>query len=140
MMAAGGNSPAIVEPLGVFGPTRDAPGVTAAALTSLRDGLDPELRARVASYLNAGSVVLAFMEYTTDLLEGRFGVSGGSGVLSDGVYYWRRDAVEYVTEYGIALPPPALEHMRSQNWTPPTLDDQSLMEIDRYLFTELSAR
>lgn len=140
MIAAGGGSPAIVQPLGVFGPTRDAPAVTAIALMPLREGLNPELRARVASYLSAGTVVLAFMEYTTDLLEGRFGVSGDSGVLSDGVYYWRRDAVEYVTEYCIDLPPDALEHMRSQDWAPPVMDDQALMKIDYYLFTELSAR
>jgi hypothetical protein len=138
MNATGSESRAIVEPLGVFGPTREAPVMKAATLRQLRDGLDPGLRASVAAYLKSGAVILAFMEYTTDLLEGRFGVSGGSGVLSDGVYYWRRDAAEYVGEYGIMLPPPVLEHMVRQNWTVPALDDEHLKVIDRYLFAELS--
>ncbi|GAA1576687.1 hypothetical protein GCM10009804_36640 [Kribbella hippodromi] len=58
----------------------------------------------MAGYLAGCPLFLAWMEYTTDLIGGRFGVSGGSAIASDGVYYWRLDAAEYVREYGIVVP------------------------------------
>lgn len=88
-----------VIPLEVLSPQGDAPFVLAPqALLPLKGAIQDELRPLVAGYLRSGTVVLALMSYTEDVLHGRFGVDGGSGVLTDGRYFWRRDAAEYVLE------------------------------------------
>jgi hypothetical protein len=74
------------------------------------------------------------MEYTTDVLEGAFGVSGGSAIMSDGVYYWRQDAVQYVSRYGIGVGEEAVAHMRSNDWTVPALSAQDVLDIDSRLY------
>lgn len=88
-----------------------------------------DLRARVSDYLAGCPVFLAWMEYTRDELEDRFGVSGGSAIASDGLYYWRLDAVEYIKEYGIPVPAEAIAHFQKASWTPPTLDRDAYIEI-----------
>jgi hypothetical protein len=52
---------------------------------------------------------------------------------ADGTYYWRRDAVEYVANYGIDVGAEAVRHMLANNWTPPELSQAQVLEIDRYL-------
>lgn len=80
-----------------------------------------ELRIRVAGYLAKCPTYVHWMEYTRDVIGGKFGVPGGSGIVSDATYYWRLDAVEYVTEYGIPVPDDALRHFESLDWEPPEL-------------------
>ena len=92
------------------------------------------MRQRVADYLTGGASIFALMEYTTDILEGAFGVSGGSAILSDGTYYWRRDAADYVRHYGIDVGAEALSHMSSNDWAPPKLSPKEIMKIDKYLY------
>jgi hypothetical protein len=114
--------------------------LTAEVLVPLVDSLDAETRILVANYLAAGTTVLALMGYTEDVLEGRFGVSGGSAVLTDGRYFWRRDAADYVREYGIGVDAEPMAFMQQQNWTPPTLEAERVLEIDQYLFAKLRGR
>jgi len=127
--------PGFVVALGVFGLLADQ-----RELTLVRDdlrelsGCIPESeRGAVASYLRAGRIVLAIMEYTRDVLDGRFGVSGGSAIQTDGVYYWRRDAADYVEHYGSNLPKDFLEQGRRLGWSLPPLTDARVLAIDDYL-------
>lgn len=87
------------------------------------------LRLKVIDYLGRCPVFLAWMEYTRDVIGDRFGVSGGSAIASDGRYYWRLDAIEYIREYGITIPDAAVRHMESRSWTPPELDRQQYLGI-----------
>ncbi|MFI7025455.1 hypothetical protein ACIBMZ_22350 [Micromonospora sp. NPDC049900] len=63
-------------------------------------------------------------------------MSGGSAIASDGVYYWRLDAVEYIKEYGIPVPDEALHHFEAKDWRPPEFDRQEYFAIYEKL-TEL---
>lgn len=130
-----GPDAADLEPLGIFAPRLDGGSrITAGTAAPLRGGLAPELRAPVAAYLRAGTVLFAIMEYTTDALERRFGVPGGSAVLSDGTYYWRLDAADYVEVHGPAVPAEAVEHMRSLDWRPAAFEGAAYDELyDRLL-------
>lgn len=129
-----GHEPRIVKPLGVFGPQS---GQTLDSfrqrLVDLKGALDDDMRECVVSYLNGGTLIIALMKYTTDILEGKFGVSGGSAIMSDGTYYWRSDAVEYVRQYGIDVGAEGLQHMRSNNWIAPRMSDAEVLAVDRYL-------
>jgi hypothetical protein len=78
------------------------------------------------------------MEYTRDVIDDKFGVSGGSAILTDGAFYWRRDAAEYVDHYGIALLDAFLVHGRGLLWIPPVLTRERVLEIDQDLFRRFS--
>lgn len=124
-----------VEPLGVFGPRRRGDfELRREELAPLRDGLDVEARRNVASYLRTGTIVFALMEYTTDVIGDAFGVSGGSAIKTDGRYYWRTDAAEYVEMYGIHVEDDAVEWMRGHRWVAPSLDGDAVLEIDDVLY------
>jgi hypothetical protein len=124
-----------VKPLGVFGPrSGETLNLSRQQLSNLREALDSDTRKRVARYLSGGTIIIPLMEYTTDILEGAFGVSGGSGIMSDGTYYWRQDAADYVLHYGIDVGTDALDHMQSSDWNPPRkLSQAEILRIDGYL-------
>lgn len=92
-------------------------------------GLPPDTRSKVIDYLSGCPVFLAWMEHTRDEIGGRFGVEGGSAIASDGTFYWRLDAIEYIREYGIPVPLSALEHFAARGWAPPLIDRHDFMEI-----------
>ena len=117
-----------LRPLGVLARGR----LEAGDLLPLRDGLDVPTRLSVSRYLLSGTVVIPLMGYTRDVIGDAFGVSGGPGIVSDGRYYWRGDAAEYVRHYGIAVEPEAVEHMRRRNWTAEALSPDVVDEIDYY--------
>ncbi|MFE9662639.1 hypothetical protein [Streptomyces sp. NPDC005955] len=96
------------------------------------DALREEDRARVASYLRRGHVVLAILEYTTDILKDRFGTSGGSGILTDGTYYWRGGAADYVETYGASPGDAFVRHVDDGNGEPPPLTQDDVIDIDDY--------
>ncbi len=128
-----------LEPLGIFAPRLDGESlITIETATPLRGRLSPELRSPVASYLRAGAILFAIMEYTDDVLEQRFGVSGGSAVLSDGRYYWRLDAADYVETYGLAVPEDALDHMRLRGWKPPVFEGDAYDQLYDRLHAQLA--
>ena len=58
---------------------------------------------------------------TEDELEGKFFSGGGCNLASDGTWYWRLDAVEYIRHYGIRIPDAAIRHFESQDWTAPRM-------------------
>ncbi|MEZ5192623.1 MAG: hypothetical protein R2734_08950 [Nocardioides sp.] len=95
------------------------------------------LREQVAAYLRSGTVVLALMEHTRDVIDGSFGTPGGSGLLTDGTYYWRADAADYVEHHGVAVEEEALEWMERHAWQAPAVSPDALSRIDAELFERL---
>lgn len=73
------------------------------------------------------------MEYTRDVLADRFGVPGGSAVLSDGAYYWRLDGADYVETYGIGLPSAFLDQGQERDLQPPEFDRTTYVMINSQL-------
>lgn len=92
--------------------------------------IEPEI---VAHYLQSGAMVLAWMESTTDMLEARFRVPGGSAIRTDGTYYWRNDAARYVIEYAIDLRPEFITHASALDWQCPEVSADRVLEIDDFL-------
>jgi hypothetical protein len=124
-----------VVPLGVFGVLagqRDMERVRE-DLRVLSGEIPSPQRVRIANYLRTCPIVIALMEHTRDVLEGAFGVPGGSAIHTDGIYYWRRDAAEYVAHYGIQLPGEFLERGDNLSWLPPSLSEEQVLDIDDYL-------
>jgi len=124
-----------VIPVGVFGPKfslRRLPHLRQ-ELQALVGQVEIADRVPLGSYLRKGAIVMAFMEFTTDLLSNSFGVAGGSAILTDGAYFWRRDAAEYVETYGIGVPAEFLEHARNMHWVPPHITPEEVARIDHLI-------
>ncbi|MFE7131045.1 hypothetical protein ACFVIM_09320 [Streptomyces sp. NPDC057638] len=123
-----------VKPVGILSilESQSRYSLRAEEMSTLVDQLDRDLRKIASAYLRKGSVVLAIMEYTTDILGSKFGTSGGSGLLTDGEYYWRGDAADYVEHYGIALDEDFLWRVLEQDGDPPVLTQEEIIEVDRY--------
>jgi hypothetical protein len=123
-------------PLGVFGWNSGRfEAATRTHLVAGQKALDVDRRESLASYLETGSTIFAIMGYELDLINRSFGCSGASSLLSDGVYFWRRDAALYVRHYGIAL----LAHDHRRGYVPRKLSESEVLEIYDYL-TELFSR
>jgi len=116
-----------LRPLGTLAPADRRPWSAADLDRSFE--MPVELRKHISEYLKSCPVFLAWMEYTRDEIEDRFGVEGGSAIVSDGMYFWRMDAAAYVMEYGVALPEDAIRHFESLGWSPPVIDRERYLEI-----------
>ncbi len=130
-----GSAPGVVLPLGTFGVL-----ATEADMLQIRDELrasggaiETSERGSIANYLRQGAVVIALMEHTRDAIGGQFGVPGGSAIHTDGEFYWRRDAADYVEHYGVALPPEFLRRGRERGWAPLPVAKEQVLAIDDYL-------
>lgn len=123
------------KPVGIFGTVAGQARFAEDrdSITSLVGGLAPDISTAASAYLSSGAIVLALMEQTTDVIGSVFKVLGGSAILTDGVYYWRRDTASYVERYQVALPDDFVEHMRALNWTCPEVRVERITQIDRYL-------
>lgn len=131
-----------VVPLGVFGVLAGPHAMEEmrGELQALAGAILPSERESIANYLRSGELVIALMEYTRDVLGNAFGVSGGSGIQTDGAYYWRCDAAEYVYHYGVGLPAEFLERGRSLQWVPRSLSREQIGAIDEYLVANIRRR
>lgn len=118
---------------GTDGPSREE-------LTPLMGTLSAELVPVVPNYLRLCPHFLVWMEYTRDVINDSFGVSGGSAVVSDGHYYWRLDAADYVATYGIGLPDDFIRRGLEQRWQPPVFDDKDWFAIYDELIEASRAR
>ena len=121
-----------IRPLGTLAPTPGGQEWSGGEIDT-SSTLAAGLRECVAAYLAGCPVFLAWMEYTRDVIGDRFGVSGGSAIASDGVYYWRVDAVEYIREYGVAVPQDALDHFEEVSWRPPKFSRVEYLTIYKRL-------
>lgn len=123
-----------VRPLGVFGPLGERPfTLDPAVLRPLVGGLAADTRQQVADYLRGGTIIGALMGHSVDVLDGRFSVAGGFALLTDGEWYWRQDAADYVEQYGIA-PPDEFVWQCLRLGTPPELGTDRTNDIDNYLY------
>lgn len=124
-----------VSPLGILSllESQTAYALRRDDMLSQVNGLDKSDRKLVATYLRKGSVVLAIMEYTTDILNAKFGTSGGSGILTDGKYFWRGDAADYVETYGISPGEDFILHVYEQEGEPTPLTNAEIIEVDDFL-------
>jgi len=111
-----------------------------AELLSLAGAIDEADRPRLAVYLRGGTHIFAFMEWTRDVLGDAFHTPGGSGIRSDGTYYWRGDAADYVEHYGIALPAEFVEHARNLDWQAGPLSHERMIEVNDELEIEFHVR
>jgi hypothetical protein len=73
------------------------------------------------------------MEHSTDVLNGAFEVPGGSGIRSDGTFYWRQDAACYVEVYRLGVPSQFVEHCKAAGFKAPALSSPEVIEVDAYL-------
>lgn len=113
------NSP---SPLGVLAPV---PGEVwpPEDFSSHVNSIPDSLRDPVARYLDNCPIFLAWMGVSYDVIGEKFVVPGGVAISSDGEFYWRYDASEYVRVYGISPPEEAIKLMISRRWIPPQFDD-----------------
>lgn len=131
----------LVRPLGVLSPSGKNPfDLRRRTLKPLIGALNPDLVVSVSRYLRNGVLVLPITEYVKDVVKGRFSVAGGSGLMTDGVFYWRVDAAEYVEQYGIAVDLAATEYMRVMDWKVSALSEESFSGIREYLIDILGGR
>jgi hypothetical protein len=155
--------PRTLLPLGVFGrgwPSSESERVRR-ELLPLVGKLSEDECPLIARYLRAGTVVFALMEWTTDVIGafpepklekfrpgfhileavgGRFDVAGGSGILTDGTYYWRTDTADYVEHYWTGLPDEFIRHGRSLGWmAPPQLSHEDFLVAYDYLRENMRA-
>ena len=120
--------PRDLQPLGMLASGR----LDIEELRRSQDQLDVPTRRLVSQYLRSGTIIIPLMSYTADVLGDKFGVSGGSAIVSDGVFYWRGDAPDYVLHYGIGLDDAAVDHMRRQGWAAGPLPPDAVDELDHY--------
>ena len=127
--------PGHVQPLGLFCiiASESKFAQLRGSLDARRGEIEDAERSAIAAYLRGGAIVFAMMEWTNDVLEGAFDLAGGSAVLTDGRYYWRRDSAEYVERYGIGLPDEFLQRGRNAEWSLPTVERDALLLIDAFL-------
>lgn len=91
---------------------------------------DDVTRERLACYLETAAMIDPWMSFSPDVLGERFRpVSGGDSVMSDGVWYWRYDAAQYVRHYPIRVPEDALKYFAECGWVPPVFDEQQLQDL-----------
>src|SRR5262245_49295255 len=119
-------------PVGVFGSFNS---LQIGALLPLIGGLDSGICDDVGRYLRNGHMCLPIMEYTHDIIGSQFGVSGGSAFLTDGTFYWRADAAEYVSHYRIQLPDEFIRHVEDADFRIPSLSKEAISRIERYLLS-----
>ena len=124
-----------VAPLGIFGvlaPQREFEQLRGDIL-ALQGAIPEYERPLIAGYLRAGAIVFAIMEYTRDVVDDAFGVSGGSAINTDGTFYWRLDTADYVERYGTGLPEEFMYHGRKLQWRAPAVSPEDVLSIDSYL-------
>ncbi len=123
-----------LQPLGPFAILRlsDRPEDARRWLNNARGRL--ELPAGlVSAYLRAGSIVLAIMEQTVDLVGAKFSVAGGSAIQTDGEFFWRMDTADYIDAYRVSLPDEFLLRRLEAGWDRRVLTRQEMVDADRLI-------
>jgi len=123
-----------VAPLGIFGRIAGHSSFSK-NIEELRRrvGAIPEQeRGKIAEYLRSGTPIIALMGFSEDVLGNKFSRSGGPAIMSDGRFFWRLDAADYVEHYGIELPEEFISHGNSLRWISPELSREEVAAIDSY--------
>ncbi|WP_328502158.1 hypothetical protein OG828_22810 [Streptomyces sp. NBC_00457] len=124
-----------ITPLGIFGriASQSAFSGNADELRRLAGVIPEGERGRIAEYLRSGTPIIALMGFSEDILGKKFSRSGGTAIMSDGRFFWRLDAADYVEHYGIELPEEFISHGNSRQWVPPVLSREEVVSVDRHL-------
>ncbi|TQK44646.1 hypothetical protein FBY35_6162 [Streptomyces sp. SLBN-118] len=121
-----------IVPLGVFGSI--ASQFTFAENADelrRRVGEIPEgARKKIAEYLRSGTPIIALMGFSEDMLGNKFSRFGGTAIMSDGRFFWRLDAADYVEQYGIGLPEEFIAHGTARQWIAAALSRDEVIEVD----------
>ena len=104
------------------------------------DRVPQEIREVAADYLSGGATVFAVMEYADDVIGGAFGTPGSSAIRTDGTFYWRGDAADYVRTYGVELSDEFLAHARALGWRTPEVTQDEFEEIYTWLKARFRSR
>ena len=116
-------------------PFADIPGRRWTAPPLSPDKYDPDTLERLMRYLEYSPMILPWMECTEDLIGRKFKVLGGSAVMSDGKYFWRHEAGEYLRHYPIRVHDEAIAHFRLRRWDPPEFTSAEIAELERVLIS-----
>ena len=104
-----------------------------AALTGQAPIESPELRRKVACYLEDGAL-LNGGSATADVFDAAISIADGEQILTDGTFAWRREAAHYVRVYGIGVGAELIEHSTRLNFALPDLDEEHLEAIDNFIW------
>ncbi|MFH9089866.1 hypothetical protein [Streptomyces sp. NPDC017673] len=121
-----------VAPLGMFGKIASQSTWSGNAdMLRRRVGEIPkEERKAIVEYLRSGTPIIALMGFSEDILGNKFSRAGGTALMSDGRFFWRLDAADYVEHYGIGLPEEFIAYGIARQWIAPTLSRDEVVEVD----------
>ncbi|MFI9646307.1 hypothetical protein ACIHAA_08445 [Streptomyces sp. NPDC052040] len=124
-----------VAPLGIFGriASQSAFAKNAEDLRRRVSMIPEGDRGRIAEYLRSGTPIIALMGFSEDILGNKFSRSGGTAIMSDGRFFWRLDAADYVEHYGVGLPEEFIAHGTARQWIAPVLSREKVIEVDDLL-------
>ncbi|MET8786152.1 hypothetical protein ACGFYM_40765 [Streptomyces sp. NPDC048231] len=124
-----------VAPLGIFGriASQSAFLEHADELRQRADVIPEKERGKIAGYLRSGTPIIALMGFSEDVLGNQFSRSGGTAIMSDGRFFWRLDAADYVEHYGIGVPEEFISYGDSRQWVAPVLSREEVAAVDRHL-------
>lgn len=93
---------------------------------------------RIVAYLRAGHELIAMMDCQDDPLDPSRQVIGGSSMLTDGDWLWRRDFAYYVGRHHVLVPEAFLTLIRARHYVVPERTVEELTaaaaEADKYAF------
>ncbi|GAA3063407.1 hypothetical protein [Streptomyces glomeratus] len=121
-----------IVPLGVFGSiaSQSAFAENAEELRRQLGAIPEGERGKIAEYFRSGTPIIALMGFSEDILGNKFSRSGGTAIMSDGRFFWRLDAADYVEYYRIGLPEEFIAHGTAHQWIAPTLSRYEVIEVD----------
>ncbi|MDV9174287.1 hypothetical protein R6V09_29790 [Streptomyces sp. W16] len=124
-----------IAPLGIFGriASQSAFSENSDELRQRIGAIPVGERAKISEYLRSGTPVIALMGFSEDVLGNKFSRSGGTAIMSDGRFFWRFDAADYVEHYGIELPAEFLSYGAARQWVPPVLSREEVAAVDHRL-------
>ncbi|MEW2505949.1 hypothetical protein AB0878_36350 [Amycolatopsis sp. NPDC047767] len=86
--------------------------------------------ANLVAYLDSGHDLIDIMEGTEDVVAGKgSSVSGGSSLMTDGVWVWRLDLPFFVKKYHLELDPEFVWHAASNRYVVPDIPRQELRRL-----------
>ncbi|MFF4596375.1 hypothetical protein [Amycolatopsis sp. NPDC001319] len=84
----------------------------------------------VVAYLQGGHFLIAIMEGTSDVIANDgSGVSGGSSLMTDGVWVWRLDLPYLVKKHHLELDPEFVWHAARNGYVVPDVPDERMAQL-----------
>ena len=122
-----------MRPLMVFEPM-DGQDLTREELEPYVGKLDGSLVDVTYRYLASGTTIFAWMGFSPDVVADEFDSS--PLVMSDGVYYWRRWAADYVWYHSVALPQDFIDRCVERAGVPRSLSHDEVVALHSMIDSE----